>query len=242
MNEIQGTAGGRGHVRAVFSERCRGFAAPLDLVRVHLRAIGRLIERMDSELRALEMRGRVRGAFADYLVSDAAPCELLEAEMVACWPWNQAGRAAFAFSGRREWHQIGINRLCVTGSRSPIEAGYRDMAGGPLDAPDCLPAGACTRAVAAYGGCGSVVLREPVEESAPAFVAGRFWRGFVAETNTGRSGPAGLIVDNEAVRYGFAVDCLDAPEFMAAGSMHWLACEIGSGGFVGQQLAMRGAL
>jgi len=241
MNEIQSTAASRGHVRAVFSERCRGFAAPLDLVRVHLRAVGRLIDRMDSELRALEMRGRVRGAFADYLVSDAAPCELSEAEMVACWPFV-AGRAAFAFSGRREWHQIGINRLCVTGSRSPIEAGYRDVAGGPLDAPDCLPAGACSSAAAACGECGAVALREPVGEVERPFVAGRFWRAFVADIDTGRSGPAGLIVDNEAVRYGFAVACLDAPEFMAAGSMRWVACKIKSGGFVGQQLAMRGAL
>lgn len=57
MQEIQSTAAGRGHVRAVFSPRCKGHAAPLDLVRVHLRAVA--------------MRGRVRAAFADYLVTDS---------------------------------------------------------------------------------------------------------------------------------------------------------------------------
>lgn len=44
-------ASGRGYVRAVFSRRMRGYALPLDLVRVHLRA-------------------RLREAFAGYLVTE----------------------------------------------------------------------------------------------------------------------------------------------------------------------------
>jgi len=54
-------ASGRGYVRAVFSRRMRGYALPLDLVRVHLRASNscRLLPR------------RLRAAFAGYLVSES---------------------------------------------------------------------------------------------------------------------------------------------------------------------------
>ena len=52
-------ASGRGYVRAVFSRRMRGYALPLDLVRVHLRASN-----------SAGMARRLRAAFAGYLVSD----------------------------------------------------------------------------------------------------------------------------------------------------------------------------
>lgn len=52
-------ASGRGYVRAVFSRRMRGYAFPLDLVRVHLRAVN-----------SAGVARRMRAAFAGYLVSD----------------------------------------------------------------------------------------------------------------------------------------------------------------------------
>lgn len=53
-------ASGRGYVRAVFSRRMRGYALPLDLVRVHLRASN-----------SAGMARRLRAAFAGYLVTDS---------------------------------------------------------------------------------------------------------------------------------------------------------------------------
>lgn len=53
-------------------------------------------------------------------------------------------------------------------------------------------------------------------------------------------GPAGLSVNDGEMRAGFALACLDAPEFMASGGMRWVKCNIRAGGFVGQGLAMRG--
>lgn len=55
-------ASGRGYVRAVFSRRMRGYALPVELVRVHLRAL-RMIETPRSK--------RLRAAFAGYLVSES---------------------------------------------------------------------------------------------------------------------------------------------------------------------------
>lgn len=54
--------GAGGCVRAVFSRRVRGFAAPVDLLRVSIR-----VRRMAAE------RARVRGAFAGYLVTEPGP-------------------------------------------------------------------------------------------------------------------------------------------------------------------------
>lgn len=63
MENIQADAvGAGGYVRAVFSRRVRGFAAPVDLMRVCLRA-----------KRAAAERARVRGAFAGYLVTEPGP-------------------------------------------------------------------------------------------------------------------------------------------------------------------------
>lgn len=140
MIENQNTAAGRGHVRAVFSERCRGFVAPLDLVRAHLRAVWGGVrwhllavdlcdcvatagDAQDDELRALEMRGRVRAAFADYLVTDGE---------------------ALAFSESRGLHKPENDRLAMTG-RGPwlfdLQSGLFDGGHGCMDAPHYLAAG-----------------------------------------------------------------------------------------------------
>lgn len=125
MNEIQGTAGGRGHVRAVFSDRCRGFSVPLDLVRVHLRALGRLA-----------MLGRVRDAFAGYLVTDSDDLALRELEQM---------EAGYPFSSAREKHRPTLDRLATTG-RQPwsfdLQPGFSFEIIGCIDAPGYIAAGA----------------------------------------------------------------------------------------------------
>lgn len=95
MSEIQNTAAGRGHVRAVFSERCRGFSVPLDLVRVHLRAVCRLA-----------MLGRVRDAFVGYLVTDSDDAALRELEQM---------EEGCPFSNTREKYRPTFDRLATTG-------------------------------------------------------------------------------------------------------------------------------
>lgn len=141
MIENQNTAAGRGYVRAVFSERCRGFAAPLDLVRAHLRAVwggvrGHLLavdlcdcvatagDAQDDELRSLEMRGRVRAAFAGYLVTDE------EAER--------------PFSESRKRHLPENDRIAMTG-RGPwffdLHSTLNEGGMGCMDAPHYIAAG-----------------------------------------------------------------------------------------------------
>lgn len=127
MEKIQNTAAGRGHVRAVFSERCRGHAVPLDLVRAHLRGVGRLA-----------IRARVAAAFSDYLVTDCpddAALRRLEIE----------GKKAAAFSDARRRHRPAVDRLAATG-RGPwsfdLLSSDTDAGHGCIDAPDYLAAGA----------------------------------------------------------------------------------------------------
>ena len=61
MKTIEVGAGvGVGYVRAVFSQRARGFAVPLDLVRVVCRVAGRVATRQ-----------RIGDAFKGYLVSES---------------------------------------------------------------------------------------------------------------------------------------------------------------------------
>lgn len=140
MSENQGTAASRGYVRSVFSERCRGFVAPLDLVRAHLRAVwggARALlpavdlcdcaalggDVRDDELRTLEMRGRVRAAFAGYLVTD-----------------GEAG----VFSESRGLYKPENDRLAMTG-RGPwlfdLQSVWFDSGVGCMDAPHYLAAG-----------------------------------------------------------------------------------------------------
>lgn len=125
MIENQNTAAGRGYVRAVLSERCRGFAAPLDLVRVHLRAVGRLA-----------MLGRVRDAFIGYLVTDPNDLELRELEQM---------EAGYPFSNAREKYRPTLDRLATTG-RQPwsfdLQPGFAFETIGCIDAPGYIAAGA----------------------------------------------------------------------------------------------------
>lgn len=125
MIENQNTAAGRGHVRAVFLERCRGFAAPVDLVRAHLRAVGRLA-----------MLGRVRDAFAGYLVTDSDDLALRELEQL---------EAGYPFSNSREKYRPTFDRLATTGKQPwsfHLQDGFAFEAIGCIDAPGYIAAGA----------------------------------------------------------------------------------------------------
>lgn len=130
---IDRSANGLGYVRAVFSPRWKGHAAPLELIRAHVRAVARCAEAcpMDAELRRLEMRGRVGAAFADYLVSDFEP-----------------------FTAKRVQHRPLRDRIAMTG-RGPwqidLQANEFSTAHGALDAPTHFAAGAMYSYVGADG-------------------------------------------------------------------------------------------
>lgn len=126
MSEIQNTAAGRGHVRAVFSGRCRGHAVPLDLVRVHLRAVARVA-----------LRGRLRAEFAGYMVNDPDDESLRRLEI--------AGREKAAFADGRARHKPALDRIAATGRRPwsfHLQSGMDDVGHGCLDAPGYMAAGA----------------------------------------------------------------------------------------------------
>lgn len=116
-----GAAAPAGYVRAVFSSRWKGYAAPLDLVRVHLRAVCKSA-----------WRRRVSESFAGYLVTDSDDMALRELE--------QRG----AFSDRRQSYRPGLDRLGATG-RGPWSfdlQNFSDGGHGCMDAPGYLAAGA----------------------------------------------------------------------------------------------------
>jgi hypothetical protein len=80
-----------------------------------------------------------------------------------------------------------------------------------------------------------------VTDSEPAFVPGR---GAALDRVVGCcliSGPGGLLIDSGVLRAGFACESLDAPDFMAAGSLVWSELASGKYGWVAQGLVMRGA-
>ncbi|MGV0950464.1 MAG: hypothetical protein ACOYB3_07290 [Azonexus sp.] len=159
-----------------------------------------------AHLRAVALGVRLRVAFSDYLVIEPGP---------GLWSKHRGG------------HQSGIDALCVTGAKSPIEARNRDLTGGPLDAPECFPAGACNEVGYLFGGPSAqmVALREDWREEAQApFTARRaFWRESVEVSSIGKSGPAGAhhARQSEFVA-GFDDASLDAPEYMAAGDWRWI--------------------
>ena len=97
-------ANGRGWVRAVFSRRAGGFAAPVDLVKKQLHAAN-----------ACAGIGRLRAAFASYLVTD-----------------DEAG---YPFHDSRE--KYAPRRVGVMGTGFPLAAEF----GGDIDAPDWSVAG-----------------------------------------------------------------------------------------------------
>lgn len=137
MSNIQAVAGGRaGYVRAVFSQRCRGFAAPVDLVRASLRAANMLTARRHNAA----VRDRLAEDFGGYLVTDAEP------------------EAGGAFAPSRDGYGMGCDLMCVTGGDFVVS--HNQIMDGGLDAPDFMAAGA----MRANGECGNqcVVLRRGV--------------------------------------------------------------------------------
>lgn len=200
MTNIQALAGASvGHVRACFSGRCRGFAAPVDLMRAHLRAVNRCA-----------VRRRVASAFAGYLVTDAGPDVLP------------------LFSQHRGAHEYGILTECVTGAAGVGFFGSNwGKAGGPIDAPELLPAGSMRSAD--FGGVSVVAKRwrEEWRDGLPLPAAPRveekkaetlaIWRDF-----SGRVVCIGAKVYVHGLRddfEGFERDSLDAPDYLAAGSV-----------------------
>lgn len=199
MTNIQAMAGASvGHVRACFSGRCRGFAAPVDLMRAHLRAVNRCA-----------VRRRVASAFAGYLVTDAGPDVLP------------------LFAKNRVWHEQGPDLYCMTSERSGWGYASQGVESGPIDAPGMIAAGSMI-AGSGFDGIGSArrrwseVMRgddlplsladvEPVGVELPV------WRD-----RAGRVVWLGGGVYAKGLRAEFG-DChtgylLDASEFLPAGS------------------------
>lgn len=215
-----GAAAPGGYVRAVFSRKAGGFAAPLELVRAQLGAAAKLARRR-----------LLRSAFADYLASDGCPDDaaLRELEYIS----------KPAFSARRGWRSGFNDDLCMTVDNDPLDARYRALTGGPLDAPGCLPGGACDSLGALFGGSPQVVaLREPVEIE-PAFSERReHWRGHVERMPRywGTSSYIERARPEGELREGFDCGALDAPAFVPGGAALWRKA---GGGFVGSVVLMR---
>lgn len=215
-----GAAAPGGYVRAVFSRKAGGFVAPLGLVRAQLGAAAKLA-----------LRARMRAAFAGYLASDDCPDD------AALRGLEYISRSAF--SARRGWYSGFNDDLCMTVDNDPLDARFGAVAGGPLDAPGCLPGGACDSLGALFGGSPQVVaLREPVEIE-PAFSERReHWRGRIEGMSrywgTGsyseRAKPGGDL------REGFECGALDAPSFVPGGAALWRES---AGGFVGSVFVLR---
>lgn len=177
-----------GYVRGVFFARRGGHCVPVDLVRVVLRSAGRLA-----------MRRRLAADFAGYLVTDSD--------------------AGYSFVSRRVEHERDFLPECVSGGGGfgYRADGYRDDAGGPLDAPDNLPAGSMRGAE--YGGFSAVVSR--VSWSVlwgvgfMPFVRWRWWHQITGAWCL----TAGWGATDGELRGEFADagGCLDAPEFLPCG-------------------------
>lgn len=121
MRASHNNAAGRvGYVRAVFSERARGFAAPVDLLRVVLRVANRIATRQ-----------RIGDAFRGYLVSESGQV----APMFAKSREKYRGAACFSVTGPRgAWE--GRKREFLP---------WADEADFCLDAPEWLPGGGARR-------------------------------------------------------------------------------------------------
>lgn len=102
MKASHNNAAGRvGYVRAVFSERARGFAVPLDLLRVVCRVAGRVATRQ-----------RIGDAFKGYLVSES-------------------GQVAPMFAKSREKHAGRVDLIGVTGGGFSWSVGIGDAIDAP---------------------------------------------------------------------------------------------------------------
>ena len=205
-----GAAAPGGYVRAVFSRKAGGFAAPLDLMRAQIGAAGKLARRR-----------RLRAAFADYLVSDGL-----------AKPFSEA-----------RWKYAPVNDdICITGGVSVSDWRFEAAAGGPVDAPDCVPVGGC-ESVWPYWCAGDpapqmVARREPVRIDRAFSERMEHWRGFV-ERMPRYWGTGALVERSEAawmLRDGFEAGALDAPVFVPGGGALWRE---GGGGFVGSVVVMR---
>ena len=199
MIDFQGAAALGGYVRAVFSGRLCGFAAPVDLVRAQLKTAA-----------AVALRGRIRAAFADYLVTDGDEDDSALRRLEIGGRWHEA--KAPAFSPRRAFHAGFHEVLTMMGGGEPLDYRYRSAAGGALDAPGCLPAGACDSVGPLFGGSPQIVaLREPIESGAAAPFS---------EAREKYSRPVDRLC---TTGYWFVnseqCGALDAPMFMAAGSV-----------------------
>lgn len=200
MSNIQAMAGaGVGHVRAVFSGRCRGFAAPLDLVRVHLRAVVRS-----------GVRRRLAAEFGGYLVTDAGP---------AVVP---------LFSARRWLYEAGFDWHCMTGAERFLRVGFGRVFDFPIDAPELIAAGSMWSAVGDCEATQSAARRwreerrgcdlpETLEDSGPVGVDVPVWRD-----SAGRVVRLGGVVYAQGLRDEFR-DChagylLDASDYLPTGS------------------------
>lgn len=215
-----GAAAPGGYVRAVFSRKAGGFAAPLDLMRAQLGAAAKLARRR-----------RLRSAFSDYLASDGCRDD------AALRALEYISRPAF--SARRSWYSGFNDDLCMSVDKDPLDVRYRCLSGGPIDAPVGLPGGGCDSLGALFGGSPQVVvLRERVEFE-PAFVDRRaYWVGFVERMSRywGTGAHVELAEACWALREGFECGALDAPVFVPGGGAKWRG---GDDGFVGSVMAMR---
>lgn len=200
MEKIQSLAGASvGHVRACFSGRCRGFAAPVDLMRAHLRAVNRCA-----------VRRRVASAFAGYLVTDAGPDVLP------------------MFAKHRAWHEQGPDLYCMTSERMGWGYDSQGVESGPLDAPDMVPAGSML-AGSGFDGMASALRRFAGDsrgpESAPVASAGFWpvWRdresGRVVVVGDAVNFAGGLRLEFTFEPDGNYARTLDAPVFLPAGAM-----------------------
>lgn len=246
MVEIQGTAASRGYVRAVFSQRWRGFALPLDLVRAHLRAVRSHLMAVDlcdcaglaSDGDAL--RARLAAEFGGYLVSECADdAALRNLEIYG----RKYATKELAFSQYRAGPLPGAELIFMTGGRVPLACDWWGSAGLPLDAPDAMPAGACEAAGDLFDGARQIaVYREPLPE--PFTDRREYWVDYVGRQEIGRSGPAGAGVKVAIAFRGRFVDgSIDAPEHMAAGSCRWLDWKAYPGkGFPAMRLMLRGSV
>lgn len=113
-----GFAAEKGYVRSVFSRRAGCHAVPLDLLRANLRGVRRGDE-----------RGRVRAAFADYLVTEPA-------EVAPVWR-DEFGRVVVLH------HLLARSFDGALLRRDRLRFGFDDaLEHWVMDAPDSMPAGA----------------------------------------------------------------------------------------------------
>jgi hypothetical protein len=193
-----GAAAPGGYVRAVFSSRVGGHAAPVDLIRAQLGAAARLA-----------LRRRLRVEFSGYLATDSDDDDLALRRLEICGRKYEAKAAPFAAG--RGWYAPHFEPAFVTGAAWPIDCRRYAAAGGPLDAPEWFPAGACYD----VGADGWVIAQLPaargyISEDVPEpFAPGRekYRRGVDRLCSSGF-----WFINSEQC------GALDAPMFIAAGS------------------------